>query len=295
MSRGCCPADDTTSVHHHYKSRKMALWLELIPKIHRPDPSPNPLLHLLHDFRNRSTFEDRGTRQVDPFDLADQSTQPPPTPSAFDHLETSHFTDAYSPTYSKLPNLPRRVTSPRSPKNRTTQPPISSYPQQRTSERMAHTIFSPSSDSAASLNPEGQGPAEGTDYGTLKVTLAIGLGLLLLNLTVFGATFYQWRHLDRTSGLCTAGFVDKSSLDAASNHRSSLRYDAVSASYLSGTGKDGGPTPPYDGTPVRARFGCEDTALDKEMITTNHDLSSVEFRTEDSRIENHVTCPSTEV
>lgn len=274
----------------------MALWLELIPKIHRPDPSPNQLLHLLHDFRNRSTFEDRGNRQIEFFDLADQSTQPPPTPSAFDYLETSgHHMDVSTSSSSKLPNPPRRGTSSKSPKNRTTPSPISSYPQ-RISETLAHTSFSPSHDPAATFNPEGLGPAEVTDMGTLKVTLVIGLGLLLLNLTVFGATFYQWRRLDRTSGLCTPALVDKSLLDATSNHRSALRYDAVSATYMEGTGKDGEPTPLYDGTPIRARFGCEDTALSLDNeITTKDSLSSVEFRTEDSRIENHVAYPSTEV
>lgn len=42
----------------------MALWLELIPKIHKPDTF-DPNLHLLDDPRNDSTFEPVGTRSLD--------------------------------------------------------------------------------------------------------------------------------------------------------------------------------------------------------------------------------------
>ena len=42
----------------------MALWLELIPKIHKPDTF-DPNLHLLDDPKNDSTFEPVGTRSLD--------------------------------------------------------------------------------------------------------------------------------------------------------------------------------------------------------------------------------------
>ena len=48
-------------VRHHYKGSKMALWLTLIPQLHRSD-GLGPLYHQLDDFEDRSSFEEGVTR-----------------------------------------------------------------------------------------------------------------------------------------------------------------------------------------------------------------------------------------
>src|SRR6218665_515619 len=50
-------------VRHHYRGAKLALWLDLIPRIHRSD-NLNVRYHLLDHYDNRSSFEDEGTKEL---------------------------------------------------------------------------------------------------------------------------------------------------------------------------------------------------------------------------------------
>jgi len=97
----------------------MALWLELIPKIHRSDQLDRRF-HLLDDFDNATTFERYGTRELlpldEPFIDDDQyftTTSAPTTTS------TSVFTTARTLMSSAVRRVPpesaRRTSTPQRP------------------------------------------------------------------------------------------------------------------------------------------------------------------------------------
>lgn len=46
-------------VRHHYRGSKVALWLELIPRLHKSD-SLEARFHQLDDAHNLTSFEDEG-------------------------------------------------------------------------------------------------------------------------------------------------------------------------------------------------------------------------------------------
>ena len=56
------------TARHHYRGGKMALWLDLLPKMNVANDLL-PRYHLLEGFRNKSTFEHEGTMNIDPNDV----------------------------------------------------------------------------------------------------------------------------------------------------------------------------------------------------------------------------------
>jgi len=58
-----------SSVGHHYRGAKMALWLDLIPRLHRSDDL-DARYHQLDNYADRSSFDENGTRLSEGAELA---------------------------------------------------------------------------------------------------------------------------------------------------------------------------------------------------------------------------------
>lgn len=190
-------ADNAPRVHHHYKSHKMALWLELIPRIHKPDIF-NPLLHLLDDYQNRSSFEEEGTRDIDLSELfATRSSTTQSTTIG----TTVHLTDLPSTTETSATFFQTSSSSFSSSSSGSSATRRDSYHRRQTSPRdIASTASLLDYDlvTVVAADAAAAAPSEATGSSTLGVTIAVGCALLALNSLVFAATFCQWHRLGRT-------------------------------------------------------------------------------------------------
>jgi len=168
-------------VDHHYRSKKMGLWLDLLPQIHRPDAF-DPIYHLLDDFDNSTSFDDIGTKKINlellralPLVTSTSApyrykTQPKTTVLSDSRIISSKYTTQKS----------RRTTP-------TFFGGVVTNPYQEISVDSTHQSV---------IGVEGSGStALSTSLG---VTIAVGLALLLLNLIVFAGAYCQWTRLRRS-------------------------------------------------------------------------------------------------
>ena len=86
-------------VRHHYRGAKMALWLDLIPRLHRSD-NLDVRYHLLDNHDNLTTFEADGTQWISLHDLLSTTTPEPTlsTPIASTSTVTSTTVSTTLPT-----------------------------------------------------------------------------------------------------------------------------------------------------------------------------------------------------
>jgi len=165
-------------VDHHYKSKKMGLWLELLPQIHRPD-SFDPIYHLLDDFDNLTSFEEFGTRKIDLREL--RALRPVTIPTT-------------SPsTYTNATILSLRLTVHSTPRSRrTTGWFTETLPFSSPSPSVTHQTVVGGDDDPS------RAESRSSSTASLGATVAVGATLLLLNLVVFAAAYCQWKRLSRS-------------------------------------------------------------------------------------------------
>ena len=154
---------------HHYRGTKIALWLDLIPKLQHGDDL-DPRYHLLDNYNNQSTFEDFGTRELNMDEV-----NPPSTTSEYD-LTTVITTPTTMPTTptttTTTTRRPWRATRKARPRITSTTTPV--FPS---------THFM-SSNADASID----------DMDTtlsLSLTVVVGCSLLILNIVIFAGVYYQ--------------------------------------------------------------------------------------------------------
>lgn len=187
----------------------MALWLELIPRIHKPDIF-NPLLHLLDDYQNRSSFEDEGTRDIDLSELfATRSTTLYTTGTTTTHLTDLPSRTETSGTFSRTSSSSSPSSSSSSSSSgslatrrdsyhrRQTSPPRDTSTTASLPDYDLLTVVAVDAEAGAGPPSEAAGPSSSSS-STLGVTIAVGCALLALNSLVFAATFCQWHRLGRT-------------------------------------------------------------------------------------------------
>jgi len=159
-----------SSVRHHYRGGKIALWLDLIPRLHKSD-NLDARYHLLDDSDNLTTFEDEGTRPIDWLDTL--STPSIPTTLISYTTQSLNVTRLSTPTAVsaafKTSNTikQRRSTAPTTLKS--------------SSEKPGHELHTVTS--VAHIARDGS--------MSLGITIAVGCSLLLLNVLVFVAVFHQ--------------------------------------------------------------------------------------------------------
>ena len=160
-------------VRRRLRSRKMALWRDLIPRLHRADDYSDSRLHLLDDFDNETTFEESGTRLA-----------PPPPPS--DDWERS--------PPSTVSTTKPTVDVSTSPAGLSAGGLSSSTP----AGTVAVASSPPATDSGELAASSSNDEDPNSDHSTLFKTAAVGSALLALNVIVFTAVMCQWRGLRRT-------------------------------------------------------------------------------------------------
>ena len=161
-------------VRRRLRSRKMALWRDLIPRLHRADDFDSRLHHL-DDYDNETTFDESGTRLV------------PPPPSHWERYPSTSPSTTQPPVLASDPatwpgsSAGHGRTSSTAGTVAATSSPLTSMPATESGELAASS----------------QGDDE-DDHSTLFKTAAVGCALLALNVLVFTAVMCQWRGLRRT-------------------------------------------------------------------------------------------------
>ena len=161
------------SQRDHYRGSKMALWLDLIPKIHKSD-NLELKYHLLDNWDNATTFEVEGTRPLDMNKIFPPPPISPPFPPSTTSIPTSTTIRSTTSTTTPTPTTTRgRV-----------KPPVPTKPAKR--ERWT-TRKTPNVTQAPQV-----GGVFGMDSKlSLSVTIAVGCSLLFLNILIFAGVYYQ--------------------------------------------------------------------------------------------------------
>ena len=194
----CCRVSDGVhlSLAHHYRGSKMALWLELIPKLHKSDHL-DARYHQLDDWDNVTSFEAEGTRLTARSDLLTTSTSARPTPT------------------------PPRTLADLTWSSPTTTTTTSTTPTLSTTTTLAAVggVELPSG-STYDGHQQGVDSLLSSDVNTvsLSITIAVGSFLLFVNILVFVAVYYQKDRIRRERRR------HKADLRAAATH---CRHDDV--------------------------------------------------------------------
>jgi hypothetical protein len=160
------------------------LWLDLIPKIDRPDGGDgavvtDPLLHYLDNYNNMSTF-DEYTRLVNQFHGVFPTPPPiPPMTPPQNDIHNSYSTATGESTTDYTKNRPHtEMDSSRGPKESSTIATGNGNEETTTADK-----------------PVEPAPVSGVPFSEsvvpLSITLAVGGALLLLNLLIFAGVYYQ--------------------------------------------------------------------------------------------------------
>ncbi|XP_074658267.1 neuroligin-4, Y-linked-like [Tubulanus polymorphus] len=141
------------SIRQRYRGAKMSLWLDLIPKIHRPDDLDEKY-HLLDQHNNRSSY-DVNTLDVDGHLIF------PPIPSTTAPTTTESTTQPTTTT-QLITEIPRLTLLP-----------------------------APTNPSQGGESSAATGNSLLSANSSLSITLAVGCSLLCLNILVFAGVYYQ--------------------------------------------------------------------------------------------------------
>ncbi|KAJ8309788.1 hypothetical protein KUTeg_011653 [Tegillarca granosa] len=164
---------------HHYRGKELSVWLNLLPKINKPDPSqkgtnPDPFDHLLKQSNNISSFDDY-SRLLSNFHRIFPSPPPipPMTPIQGDGTSASTHVNKQDPGGIKV--FPQKSTN---------RPPVS--PSDVTQEEPVDTT------TAAPVNVASQQDASLAHSSVpLSIVVAVGCSLLFLNILIFAGVYYQ--------------------------------------------------------------------------------------------------------
>ncbi|ELT99093.1 hypothetical protein CAPTEDRAFT_228965 [Capitella teleta] len=171
-------------IRHHMRGAKMALWLDLIPKMHQADDL-DPLHHLLDNYDNLTSFEPDGTRKLDIETLNPIPPLQPETPYAPEEPST---TTTAQPTTTTTTPIPTTTTS-----TSTIAPTLPSWrrPTKKPNSKSRRGSQSPPTTMTTTVTPA---PATGFAMDgmlSLSVTIAVGCSLLFLNILIFAGVYYQ--------------------------------------------------------------------------------------------------------
>lgn len=168
------------SIRHHYRSQKLALWFDLIPKIDRDDGSERSS-HLLDNSENTSSFDDyhRLVSNIDNI-FPSPPPLPPSWPTTFSnsierpwttHRSFSQVTDEGN----QHNGLDEGINNP---------PGVLHQSSQRSGQ--------PSNrDDVTAEPPESFGKSKSAAGVPLSIVVAIGGSLLLINIIIFAGLCYQ--------------------------------------------------------------------------------------------------------
>ncbi|CAG5117672.1 unnamed protein product [Candidula unifasciata] len=163
------------SIRHHYRSQKLALWFDLIPKIDRDDGSERSS-HLLDNSDNASTFDDYH-RLIPNFDNIFPS--PPPMPPVWPTPLSSSI-ERSSTTHRFYPHVTDEDIEPMG------------HSRDGNIPKGQHQSSQRSEDDGVTTEPsESIGRSKSAAGVPLSIVVAIGGSLLLINIIIFAGLCYQ--------------------------------------------------------------------------------------------------------
>lgn len=174
-----------SNIRHHYRASKMALWLDLIPRLHKSDDL-DPRFHHLENSSDRSTFEEEGTRDLD-FETHTQET----TSKLIGGTQRPLSTLATSFTSRRWLNSSAATRG-----RRTTWVPSPPAPHGEHSTPIWVVE-----------QPRLEVDSANSSLLSLRVTIGIGSTLLVLNLLIFAGLCYQKERVRREMRMGTR-FLD---------------------------------------------------------------------------------------
>ncbi|XP_013419689.1 neuroligin-4, X-linked isoform X2 [Lingula anatina] len=205
-------------IRTHYKGAKMALWLELIPKIYNSDDL-DPVYHLLDNYDRNETFE-QDTR---PLGFTFPPPPSPPTPPATTTLGSPKKTGIASPAVETP-----KVT-----------PKPSLYP------KLGPTGGGGSLGSGKPKNSTAAATGAQTMPYPMGIIVAVGGSLLFLNLIVLIVTCYQRRKMHREEKFRIQELeLQKDLLNVHSEHLQNAKNSAQDME-IDSKGSTPLPTPPH--------------------------------------------------
>ncbi|XP_064638758.1 neuroligin-4, X-linked-like isoform X2 [Lineus longissimus] len=150
-------------IRSRYRGNKVALWLELIPKVHKEEEGTPKRHHYLNNYYNKSSFE-KNTKNVDiPMYLVPPPTNPPTEAPITYQVVVKPRTTTPEPNFDDLRlNQATEGSAVMLDKYRPTDPPTNGRPVLNADSSMA-----------------------------LSITIAVGCSLLFLNILVFAIVYYQ--------------------------------------------------------------------------------------------------------
>lgn len=176
----------------------MALWIDLIPRLHKSDDL-DPRFHQLENSSDRNSFEEEGTRDVV---FQPETADPTPTTGTSPSTATAWSIAATKRSPSPSAVRTRRTTTPH--RVATVSPPVESQ-----TDAWVDAGVDPDHSNAS--------------LWSLRVTVGIGCALLFLNLLIFAGLCYQKDRVRREMRMNTR-FLDhllrgKEAQDMAEQHR----------------------------------------------------------------------------
>ncbi|XP_070173495.1 neuroligin-4, X-linked-like [Littorina saxatilis] len=214
------------AVKHHYRGQKLAMWLDLIPKINVPDGS-DPSAHMLAYANNHTTFDDYH-RLIRPFDNIFPS--PPPMPPI---SPTLSYTNDEPSTPTATPHMGGgKYPKPDLPPDDTTAADVDVTT--TTVEPMTKPL------------PPGAKVTDTREHLTssLSITVAVGCTLLFLNILIFAAVYYQRVRIRKLRERGEPEDPDEvrlnRKLEREANHRNCVTGPETDSLMSGGTGGVGG-------------------------------------------------------
>jgi len=161
------------AVGHHYRGAKMALWLDLLPRLHRSDDL-DARYHQLDNYADRSSFDAEGTRLPEGAELALLRSL------AAARTERSNVSASAAGAAGTDAMLPLTAAGRRRRATTTTSSTLHTIP--ASSPRAA-------SRATAATVDAGRDSSGGIGVLSLAVTVGVGCGLLVVNAAVLGSLY----------------------------------------------------------------------------------------------------------
>ncbi|XP_052830587.1 neuroligin-4, X-linked [Octopus bimaculoides] len=165
------------NVKEYYRGQKISVWLELLPKIHKPD-NCSPEHHRLDNSNNMSTYDEPDRL----FHFTDVFPSPPPVPPITPPPKS------HSPSTNGGPSTPPpngyNVEYANDLSTGTT-------PDYAMDDRRTTTGTNSQRDASSAIK-------EGESIVPLSITVAVGCSLLFLNILIFAGVYYQRERMKKS-------------------------------------------------------------------------------------------------
>lgn len=170
------PGRKGSKVRDFYRGKEMALWLKLVPKLNHPDVNSSDASHELDNAENMSTFDDP-TRLISKFHSIFPSPPPPP----------------YTPPFTPPQSDPAYVTTEDDVDDHTRESvDITDKPKP---DGLSNHRVTPTAAGPVVRKSDGGKRDDSSNNVPLSIVIAVGAGLLFLNILISAVTYFQRKRI----------------------------------------------------------------------------------------------------